>query len=99
MIFVCILLAVACCLLWSRGKYWRMRCQFALNCAVNQKEIEERMESIRANLAARSFDIEVLREELPELFVLMFGQTPQFWKRKLRKDAHVIKEGRRYGFL
>jgi hypothetical protein len=57
------------------------------------------MESIRANLAARSFDIEVLREELPELFVLMFGQTPQFWKRKLRKDAHVIKEGRRYGFL
>ena len=99
MIFVCILLALACCLLWSRGNFWRMRCQIALNCAVNQKKIEERMESIRANLASRSFDIEVLREELPELLVLMLGQTPEFWERKLRKDSHVIKQGKRYGFL
>jgi hypothetical protein len=76
-----------------------MKCQIALNCAVNQKEIEERMESIRANLASRSFDIEVLRDELPELLVLILGQTPEFWERKLRKDSHVIKEGKRYGFL
>jgi len=76
-----------------------MRYQIALNCAVNQKKIEERMESIRANLASRSFDIAVLREELPGLLVLMLGRTPEFWAQKLRKDSHVIKEGRRYGFL